>query len=177
MIRLAMLAGMLVIVSCGPPPFVVHVTFPGEVEVARGAPVIYEGVKVGHVESVALRQDVPTRPAQIALTLSIVDRALVLRADDRFHMATLRGVPIVRVEPSLESSEPLAPGATVAGVPPLVTRMEASLGEAIESIGAVVLEAAEAALEALEEAGGPIPVEPPEAEPDADGEGPAVDSL
>jgi hypothetical protein len=179
--RPALLAGLVIGlttgVACGPPAFVVHVTFPGEVAVARGAPVIYEGVQVGHLEAVALRQDAPTQPAQIALTLSIVDPAVVLRAEDRFHLDELRGVPIVRVEPSPESSLPLVDGATVAGVPPLVTRMEASLGEAIDSIGAVVLEATEAALEALEEQAGTAPREPKNAEPEVADEAPAADPL
>jgi ABC-type transporter Mla subunit MlaD len=187
MMRVAALASLLAIFACGPPAFVVHVTFQGEVDVARGAPVIYEGVQVGHVESIALRQDSPTRAAQIAVTLAIVDETVVLRTDDRFHLAELRGVPVVRVEPSPESSGPLAAGATVAGVPPLVTRMEASLGEVLDSIGAVMLQATDAALEALEEGDSshaeshssraPTPTPAPsqdQAEPDAAGEDPAT---
>ena len=145
------LAGVVVLLGCGPPPFLVHVTYPGDVDVERGSPVIYQGVTVGEVQSIALRQEQPSEPALIDVTLAISEPSVVLRENDRFHLASLRGRDVVEVEPWPEASRPLRPGSTVAGVPPLVTRVEQSVGEAIESIGAVVVEALETARLALEQ--------------------------
>jgi ABC-type transporter Mla subunit MlaD len=144
------LLACLAVVGCGPPPFVVHVTWAEKIELVRGSAVIYEGVKIGQVENVSLRQDDPQRAALIAVSLEITDRDVKLRSADRFHLASLRGVPIVEIEPSRESSSLLAPGATVAGVPPFVTRVEQQLGAAVESIGDLAIEAVEEALEALD---------------------------
>ena len=51
----------LVFCACGPPPFVVHVTYPGtypgDVDVERGSPVLYQGVQIGRVHSIAAVMD------------------------------------------------------------------------------------------------------------------------
>lgn len=138
-------------IDCGPPPFVVNVTYPGEVDVEPGSPVIYQGIRIGRVEAVSLRQDAPEQPALVEVKLGIRDRHVVLRESDRFHQSTLRGVPVIEVEPAETPSEPLAAGATVAGVPPLLTRLEESLGTAAESLGALAEEAIERAIESLDE--------------------------
>jgi hypothetical protein len=146
---------------------VVHVVYPGKVEVEHGSPVIYEGVRIGEVESVVLRHADPTRRAQVEVTLEIDDPGIVLRDGDLFHLSHLRGAPIVEVSPTLDPSQPIASGARVAGVPPLVTRLEETLDAAIESIGNLAVEAIEKAFEDLE-----LETLPPEraapARPDAD---------
>jgi hypothetical protein len=147
----AMLCGLTLVVACGPPPFLVHVTFQGAVDVERGSPVIYQGVNVGHVDQIGLRQQQPSEAGFVAVTLAITDPGVVLREKDRFHQASHRGVEIIEVEPWPEASPPLLAGGTVAGVPPLVTRLEDSVGGAIKSIEAVVVEALEDALESLED--------------------------
>jgi ABC-type transporter Mla subunit MlaD len=153
-LRLAVALGALAavassIAACGPPPFVVHVLFPGEVEVERGTPVLYQGIVVGEVASVGLRQESPRSPAQIAVSLEISDRAVILRRSDRFHLSEHRGLRVVEIAPVAEPSPPLLTGATVAGVPPLVTRAEASIAAAIESLGAIVLDRLEGVLDEL----------------------------
>ena len=147
--RLA-LGGLVALFACGPPPLLVHVTYPDEVDVERGSPVMYQGVEVGYVQTVALRQDAPSRAAVIEVTLAVTEPSVVLREKDRFHLASHRGITVVEVEPWPETSPPLSSGSTVAGVPMLVTRVEESIGTAIESIAEIVLEAVGAAREALE---------------------------
>ena len=137
--------------ACGPPPFVVQVTWPGEVPLEEGAPVLYEGVPIGHVQDVALLQESADQPARISVTLAITDPKVALRQADRFHLASQDGRAIVEVQPALSPSPPLASGATVPGVPPLLTRMEQRIEEAIESIGDIALETIEHAIEALED--------------------------
>ncbi len=149
--RLALWSGLVAALACGPPPFLVHVTYPDEVDVEHGSPVIYQGVKVGHVQGIALRQDEPRQAAVIEVTLAVTEPSVVLRERDRFHLASHQGVAVVEVEPWPETSPPLASGRTLAGVPTLVTRVEDSIGAAIESIAAVVVEAVGAAREALEQ--------------------------
>jgi ABC-type transporter Mla subunit MlaD len=147
--------------ACGPPPFVVHVTFQGEVDVLPGAPVVYEGVSVGEVGSVALRQDDPGERARVAVTLEIDSPNVVLREHDRFVVSSLRGVPVIQIAPSPTESKPLTPGAVVAGEPPVVTKLLETLGTAIESIGEVAVEAIEEALEEYEETHADPPTQRP----------------
>lgn len=149
--RLVVLGALVALLGCGPPPFLVHVTYPDEVDVERGSPVIYQGVQVGHVRAIALRQDEPREAAVIEVTLAVTEPSVVLREKDRFHLASHRGVAVVEVEPWPETSAPLSSGGTVAGVPMLVTRVEESVEAAVESIAAVVVEAVGAAREALEQ--------------------------
>ena len=156
--------GLVPLLSCGPPPFLVHVTYrgtysstyagtdAGEIDVEHGSPVLYQGVQVGHVQAIALRQDKPSEPAVVEVTLAITSPTVVLRERDRFHLASHRGVDVIEVEPWPERSPPLAPGGTIAGVPPLITRVEDSVGAAIESIESLVVEAVTEAREAFEEA-------------------------
>ena len=160
----ALLAALLFGVACGPPPFVVHVTFPGEIDVQEGAHVVYEGIVVGQVERIALRQEDPRRAALVELTLEIDDPAIQLRTADRFHLASRRGVTVVEIEPAVRSSPPLADGASVPGVPPVISRIEGEIERAIEGIGKATLDAIEEALggtvERLEE-DEPAPEEAP----------------
>lgn len=151
-------SALALVAACGPPPFVVHVVYPGEVDVECGSPVIYEGVRIGEVGSVVLRQDDPGRRAQVEVTLEIDDPGVVLREQDRFQLSHLRGVAIVEVSPSPDESRPIAAGGRVAGVPPLVTQIESTLDAAIESITDLAAEAIERALEGIE-----IEQAPPEA--------------
>lgn len=145
------------VLACGPPPFVLHVTFQGEVDVVEGAPVVYEGVAIGEVADVALRQADPGRRALVAVTLEIDDPQVTLREHDRFHLGSLRGVPVVEIVPVATASVPLASGAVVAGEPPLVTQMYETLGAAIESIGDIAAEAIEEALGEIERQDGRTP--------------------
>jgi ABC-type transporter Mla subunit MlaD len=146
-----LLAWLGLALACGPAPVVVHVTFPGEVDVGPGSPVVYQGVAVGEVSGVALRQDDPSRRAQVAVTLEIDSADLVLREDDRITVGSLLGVPVIEILPAPEESRPLASGAVVAGEPPLVTKVYESLGAAVESIGEIAVEAIEEALEDIEQ--------------------------
>ncbi len=153
-VALVLLLGLTVSVAglqaCGPPPFRVHVTWLDEVEIEAGAPVVYAGVRVGSVERVSLQQPDANRPARVAVTLAIQERGVTLRSKDRFHLGSLKGQPAVEIHPWPEPSQALADGATVVGVPPLLTRVEERLGEAIDSLGDAALDAVEKALEALE---------------------------
>lgn len=141
---------VVLLLGCGPPPFVVHVTFSGEVDLESGAAVVYQGVRIGEVDEIALRQDDPGQGALVAVTLHIEDPEVVLRAGDRFLLAELRGVPVVEIVPAPGQSQPLVSGAVVVGEPPLVTKLYDTLGEAIETIGEAAAEAIEDALEEIE---------------------------
>jgi hypothetical protein len=153
----AAMSGLVVLVfcACGPPPFVVRVTYPGtypgDVDVERGSPVLYQGVQIGRVHSIALRQEEPREAAVIEVTLEVNEPAVVLREDDRFHLATHRGLSVIEIEPWPERSPPLPAGSRVAGVPRLVTRVEDSVGAAIESIGELVVDAVQAARDEFEQ--------------------------
>jgi len=154
------LLGAALALACGPPPFVVHVSFPGQVELESGAPVVYQGVAIGEVGDVSLRQDAPGRRALVTVTLEIDDPAVVLRKGDRFQLSSLRGVPVVVIAPAPQEAPPLASGAVVAGEPPLVTRMVDTLGEAIETIGQVAAEAIEEAIEEIQAQEAEAPPDP-----------------
>ena len=121
--------------------------YPGEVEVTRGSPVVYEGVQIGEVASVVLRHADPTQRARIDVTLEIDEPAVVLRDGDLFHLSHLRGVPIVEVSPTSNESQPITSGARVVGVPPLVTQIEETLNAALQSIGDLAVEAIERAFD------------------------------
>jgi ABC-type transporter Mla subunit MlaD len=132
----------------------VEVTWPEQIQLERGSPVFYQGVDIGRVDEVVLRQDAPDRAAVVAVTLAIHDPAVSLRSADRFHLSSRSGVPVVEIQPARQPSPPLRSGETVVGVPPLLTRMEQRIEEAIESIGEVALEAMGSAVDALGEIGG-----------------------
>ena len=137
------------------PPFQLTVTFVGEVELEVGAEVRYQGVPVGEVDGIALRQSEPNRPAKVEIALSIDDPAVTLRASDVFEVASdgLIGENFVRVTPGPEPSRPLEPGETVAGLPPFVTRVKESMAEALDSLGTLAQDQSDALLEALAELG------------------------
>ena len=143
----------LAVCACSPRPFVVHVGFPDRVDLVRGASVVYAGVRIGEVINVVLSQDDSDRAALVTATLAITDPAVQLRAADRFHVGSLRGVSIIRIEPAREASSPIARGATVAGVSPFVSRVEENMEAAIEEIGALAAEAVAAAMDAIREDG------------------------
>lgn len=148
---LAVLAAVAAIVACGPPDFVVHVTYPGPVDIQPGAPVLYQGVRVGHVESVSLDQGRPDAPARVRLTLAITDPGIRLREEDRFHLHSegMWADGAVEVVPAPASSPPLEAGATVAGVPPVVTQVEDAVESAADSLSELVSEALRQAAETI----------------------------
>jgi ABC-type transporter Mla subunit MlaD len=166
----AALLGLLGCVGCGEPDFVVHVIFPGNVGIEEGAPVLYQGLVIGKVEAISLHQDSPESPAQIRLTLAISDPDVTLREQDAFHVTSgiALAKPSLRIVPSPEPSPPLESGATVAGVPPLVTRVGESVDTAIEALTELAAETAQQVLEeiskSLEEHRREAP-SPPRAEP------------
>ena len=142
---------LLTLLACGPPDFTLHVTFPEPVDIDEGARVMYQGIAVGRVECIALRQEAPDEPALVEITLSISDPEVTIREADRIHL-TAQGVPgtaSVQIQPSPELSPPLEPGATVTGIPPLVTRVQQSLGAAIDALGELASEKAREVLERL----------------------------
>jgi len=155
-------------VACGPPPFVVHVVFSGPVDVEPGARVLYQGVEVGRVTGVSLEQPSPEAAARVRVSLAIDDPEIRLREADRFHVASegVMGEDVVEIVPAPQPSPALASGDTVAGVPPILTRMEDALDEAAESAREFVSEAVRQALETLgredgSEARPPAPSRPP----------------
>ena len=171
----ATLVGLLCFVACGEPDFVVHVVFPGSVGIEEDAPVLYQGLVIGRVETISLRQESPERPARIQLTLAISDPRVTLREQDAFHLTSdiSLGERSLRIVPSPEPSPPLESGATVAGVPPLVTRVGESVDAAVEALTELAAETAQQVLEDIsksletperEEPGAPQ-AEPPPAAP------------
>jgi len=155
----ATLAGLLCFVACGEPDFVIHVVFPGSVGIEEEAPVLYEGLVIGKVETVSLHQESPEQPARIQLTLAISDPRVTLRTQDAFHVTSNNplGKHSLRIVPSPEPSPPLESGATVAGVPPLVTRVGESVDAAVEALTELAAETAQQVLDdiskSLEESG------------------------
>jgi ABC-type transporter Mla subunit MlaD len=143
------LTGLLCFVACGEPAFIVHVTFPGSVGIEEDAPVLYQGLVIGKVEAVSLHQESPERPAQIRLTLAISDPRVTPREQDAFHVVSDNplGNRSVRIVPSPAPSPPLASGATVAGVPPLVTRVGESVDAAVEALTKLAAETAQQVLD------------------------------
>ncbi len=93
--RLVVLGALVALLGCGPPPFLVHVTCPDEVDVERGSPVIYQGVQVGQVRAIALRQDEPREAAFIEVTLAVTEVSPSSRSSPgpRRH---LRSRPVAR---------------------------------------------------------------------------------
>ncbi len=145
----ATLAGLLCCVACGEPDFVVHVVFPGSVGIEEDAPVLYQGLVIGKLEAIALHQESPEQPAKIRLTLAISDPRVTLREQDAFHVTSdsLPGKRALRIVPSPEPSPPLESGATVAGVPPLVTRVGESVDAAVEALTELAAETAQQVLD------------------------------
>ncbi len=143
--------------GCGAPDFVLFVTFPGPVEVERGANVVYQGVVVGEVDAVSLLQRTPDEPAQVRLTVSISEPNVTLREGDRFQVSSesMLGGNVLEIVPSEASSTPLRSGATVAGVPPMVTRMEKTVESFVESLSELADRALQEALETLDQGSEP----------------------
>jgi ABC-type transporter Mla subunit MlaD len=157
--------------GCGAPDFVVFVTFPGPVEVERGANVVYQGVVVGEVDAVSLVQRTPDEPAQVRVTVSISDPHVTLREGDRFQISSesMLGSHVLEIVPSEARSTPLRSGATVAGVPPVVTRMEETVESFVDSLSELADRALREALETLDRGSEPPAPETdqPANEPDA----------
>ena len=149
----AVLAGLLCLVACGEPDFVVHVVFPGSVGIEEDAPVRYQGFVIGKVEAISLYQESPEQPARIRLTLAISDPRVTLRQQDAFHVISDRplGERGLRIVPAAEPSPPLESGATVAGVPPLVTRVGESVDAAVEALTELAAETAQQVLDDISE--------------------------
>jgi ABC-type transporter Mla subunit MlaD len=145
----ATLLGLLCFVACGESDFVVHVVFPESVGIQEDAPVLYQGLVIGELEAISLHQESPERPAKIRLTLAISDPRVTLREQDAFHVTS--GNPLgkrsLRIVPSSEPSPPLESGATVAGVPPLVTRVGESVDAAVEALTELAAETAQQVLD------------------------------
>ena len=166
----ATLVGLLCFAACGEPDFVVHVVFPGSVGIEEEAPVLYQGLVIGRVKTISLRQESPERPARIQLTLAISDPRVTLREQDAFHVTSDISLDerSLRIVPSPEPSPPLESGATVAGVPPLVTRVGESVDAAVEALTELAAETAQQVLDdiskSLEEQNREEP-SAPEAEP------------
>ena len=138
--------------GCGP-RFELEVHFAGRVEIEPGAPVVYQGVEIGEVLETTLSQASPSSPAEVTLRLGITNQEVTLRQNDVFEVVSggLLSARIVRITPFVGESPPLEPGARVAGVPPLVTRVSDSLAEAVDSVSQLAAEKAQEALEALAE--------------------------
>jgi ABC-type transporter Mla subunit MlaD len=145
----ATFVGLLCFVACGEPDFVVHVVFPGSVGIEEDAPVLYQGLVVGKLEAISLHQESPERPAKIQLTIAISDPRVTLREQDAFHVTSdsTLGKRSLRIVPSPEPSPPLESGATVAGVPPLVTRVGESVDAAVEALTELAAETAQQVLD------------------------------
>jgi ABC-type transporter Mla subunit MlaD len=169
--RLAAWATALLALACAP-ALEVHVAFEQPVEIEEGAPVVYHGVEIGKVSGVTLRQASPEAPGLVALTLAIENDEITLREKDRFEVASsgLLGEAIVRITPSPEPSAPIPSGATVRGVPPLVTELGESLEQALDEFSAIASQKAQEALTAISESLESIEFDerPAEPEPEPD---------
>ena len=99
------------------------------------------------------------------MSLAIEGSEVVLRESDRFEIASssLLGDAVVRITPTEGESPPLASGARVEGVPPLVTRMSESLDSAVDAVSDAAAAKAQQALEALAESIEAMQVPEPEA--------------
>jgi ABC-type transporter Mla subunit MlaD len=158
--------------ACGSPPFELHITFEGATEVSEGAEVRYEGVVVGRVRATDLRQLEPSQPAQAVVTIELADADLRLRRDDRFEMVPAHGEreAYVRITPAQGDSEPLESGEAVAGVPPLVTRIGASVDEALQALVRIAGDGLDSALDEIARSLEEIEIDsPPEAEEEPGG--------
>jgi ABC-type transporter Mla subunit MlaD len=146
---------------------VVYVAFAGPVEVQTCADVRYQGVSIGDVRSISLRQSHSDQPAQVVLELGIVDQGVTIREADSFTIESegLFGDFYVAITASPERSPPLAFGATVAGTPPVFTRLTESATSALEWFNNLTEDGKEAFLEALggrgESAAAPTEPDPP----------------
>ena len=148
----AVLFAALLSTTCQPPAaFPVAVTFVGPVDLEVGAGVRYQGVRVGEVVEVSLRQPSPTEPALVELSLSIEDPGVTLREADVFEIVSdgLLGENYVRVTAAADTSQPLPPGATVVGLPPFVTRVRESMSNALASLADLAWQKSDAMLDAL----------------------------
>ena len=166
--------GLLLVVACGAPDFVVHVVFPGSVGIEEDAPVLYQGLVIGKVKTISLHQESSESPARIRLSLAISDAGVTLREQDAFHLTSDRptGERALRIVPAPEASPPLVSGATVEGVPPLVSRVGESVDAAVEALTQLAAETAQQvlddiskSLEEREEPGTPEAEPLPESEP------------
>lgn len=139
----ALSTGLALCLSGGEPPYTISVTFPGPLDIERGASVRYQGIEVGEVAAVELRQPSADAPAIVELTLEIDDRKIALREADVFEVKTdgLMGDDYVSISAADEPSEPLASGSRIAGTPPLTTRLRDSAGDALERFGDAFSEA------------------------------------
>ena len=137
--------------ACGPPPFQFTVTFPGEATLEVGAPIRYQGVDVGRVTGIQLGQSDPERPARVEIRCAIDDPEVTVRRDDLIEIASdgLLGENYLRITPTPEPSPAVPPGSTVAGVPPLVTRVRESAEETLESLESFARDKAGEFLDAL----------------------------
>lgn len=148
----AIFIAALLATGCQPSAaFPVTVTFVGPVELEVGADVRYQGVRVGEVEKVSLRQPSPREPARVELALLIEDPKITLREADVFEIVSdgLLGDSYVRVTAAAETSEPLSPGATVAGRSPFVSRVLESTSNALDALADLAKQSRDAMLDAL----------------------------
>jgi ABC-type transporter Mla subunit MlaD len=106
---------------------------------------------VGEVEKVSLRQPSPREPARVELALLIEDPKITLREADVFEIVSdgLLGDSYVRVTAAAETSEPLSPGATVAGRSPFVSRVLESTSNALDALADLAKQSRDAMLDAL----------------------------
>ena len=149
---LAILIAALLSTGCQPSTaFPVAVTFVGPVDLEVGAEVRYQGVQVGEVVEVSLRQPSPREPARVELSLLIEDPNVTLREADVFEIVSggLLGDSYVRVTAAAEASQPLAPGATVAGLSPFVTRVRESTLDVLDALTDLAVQKRDALLDAL----------------------------
>lgn len=136
------------------PPFELAVTFVGPLEIQAGAEVRYQGVTVGKVDAISLRQPEPQQPALVELSLSIHDRDITLREGDLFEVVSdgLLGDDYVRVTAARKPSAPLASGSTIGGRAPFLTRVLESADQALGSLGELAREQRDEWIDAVREA-------------------------
>lgn len=148
---LGLASGCLAMAGCGPPPFAFTVTFPGEATLEPGAAIRYQGVEVGEVTAVTLRQTDPERPARVEVACAIEDPEITIRRDDAIEIASdgLLGENYLRITPLPGASPAIAAGSTVAGIPPLVTRVRESAEETLSSLESFAREKAGSWLDAF----------------------------
>jgi ABC-type transporter Mla subunit MlaD len=148
--------------GCGPPPFTFTVTFPGEASLEPGAVIRYQGVDVGEVTAVALRQSDPERAARVEVICAIEAPEITIRRDDLIEIASdgLLGEDYLRITPIPESSPAIEPGSVVAGIPPFVTRVRESAEATLDSLESFAKEQAGSLLDALSGDSEPPPAPP-----------------
>jgi len=133
--------------------FQLTVTFPGPLELETGSLVRYRGVPVGGITEVSLVQSAPDQPGRVELGVVIDESDIVLRKGDVFEVASdgLMGDPYLRITPAPATSPPLAPGARVAGRPPLADRVVETTEEALARLGVLARKQADLLVESLED--------------------------